>query len=153
MFDVSSARSGDISQIQESYLALRRPKRPDLRLEDYLVARHCGSLVGCAAVQLVMLDSGLEGYLYGLAVRKEFQRKGIGAALTEARMERVRANDGTRGIALAMFWNIGFFKKLGFETVRRHDLLPAILELPDFVDVRYRRSAVVVRRVAEWPSP
>jgi ribosomal protein S18 acetylase RimI-like enzyme len=109
--------------------------------------------VGCAAVQLVMLDSGLEGYLYGLAVRKEFQRKGIGAALTEARMERVRANDGTRGIALAMFWNIGFFKKLGFETVRRHDLLPAILELPDFVDVRYRRSAVVVRRVAEWPSP
>jgi N-acetylglutamate synthase-like GNAT family acetyltransferase len=148
MFDVFSARSGDVSEIQEIYVALRRPKRPSVRLEDYFVARHCGSLVGCAAVRLVAVDSGLEGYLYGLAVRKEFQRKGIGAALTQARMECVRASQGTRVIALAMFWNVAFFKRLGFETVSRHDLSPTILELPDFADVRYRRSAVVVRSAA-----
>jgi N-acetylglutamate synthase-like GNAT family acetyltransferase len=152
MFDVSSARSDDVREIQAIYVALRRPKRPTVRLEDYLVARHCGSLVGCAAVQLVAVDSGLEGYLYGLAVRKEFQRKGIGAALTEARIERVQASHGIRVTALAMFWNVAFFKRLGFETVKRHDLLPAILELPDFVDVRYRRSAIVARSVARWPS-
>jgi len=100
-------------------------------------------------VQLVAVENGLEGHLYGLAVRKEFQRKGIGTALTEARMERVRASHGSQGVALAMFWNIGFFKRLGFETVRRRDLVTAILALPDFVDVRYRHSAVVVRRVPQ----
>jgi N-acetylglutamate synthase-like GNAT family acetyltransferase len=152
MFDVSAARSDDLREIQAIYIALRRPQRPKVRLEDYFVALQGGSLVGCAAVQLVAMDSGLEGYLYGLAVRREFQRQGIGAALTEARIERVQASHGTRVTALAMFWNVAFFKRLGFETVKRHDLLPAILELSDFVDVRYRRSAVVVRSVARWAS-
>ena len=98
-------------------------------------------------MQLVTVGSGCEGYLYGLAVRKEYQRKGIGTALTEARIDRVRKNRGTRATALAMFWNVGFFRGLGFATIRRSELPPAILALDDFVDGRYRRSAVMVRSV------
>ncbi|MBZ5590963.1 MAG: GNAT family N-acetyltransferase [Acidobacteriia bacterium] len=147
MFEVSSANTGDVYAIQQIYTALRRPKRTRLSLDEYLVARGDGQVVGCAGVQLITVGSVCEGYLYGLAVRKEHQRKGIGAALTEARIDRVRKSHGTRATALAMFWNVAFFRGLGFATIRRSELSPAILALDDFVDARYRRSAVMVRSV------
>ena len=56
---------------------------------------------------------------------------------------RVRDFGGSRAIALAMFWNINFFRKLGFHTAPRDSLSFAIRDLSDFRDVRYRRSAVV----------
>jgi len=86
-----------------------------------------------------------EGYLYGLAVQKSFHRKGAGRALTEARVDRVRDFGGSQAIALAMFWNISFFRKLGFDTVPRDSLSLAMRDLSDFRDARYRRSAVLRR--------
>jgi N-acetylglutamate synthase-like GNAT family acetyltransferase len=86
---------------------------------------------------------GKEGYLYGLAVQKSFHRNGAGRALTKARVDRVRDFGGSQAIALAMFWNINFFRKLGFDTVPRDSLSSAMRDLSDFRDVRYRRSAVV----------
>jgi N-acetylglutamate synthase-like GNAT family acetyltransferase len=147
MFEVSLANAGDLCAIQEIYTALRRPKRTRLCLDEYLVARGDGQVIGCAGLQLIKVGSDCEGYLYGLAVRKEYQRKGIGAALTEARIATVRKSHGTRATALAMFWNVAFFRILGFSTIRRSELPPAILALDDLVSARYRRSAVMVRSV------
>jgi N-acetylglutamate synthase-like GNAT family acetyltransferase len=87
------------------------------------------------------------GYLYGLAVRHDSQHSGIGTALTLARIHRVRQRGGNLAVLMAMFWNVGFFRKLGFETVSRGELAPAIRRLADFQNPRYKRSAVLSARV------
>ncbi len=147
MLTVSLAQPDDATEIQQIYLALGRPARAELLSEHYLVVREPTCLAGCAAVRLIATRERTQGYLYGLAVRNEFQRRGIGRALTEARLERIRCCGGTDAIALAMFWNVGFFRRLGFVTVRREELSLEVRELPDFRDTRYRRSAVVYKRV------
>jgi N-acetylglutamate synthase-like GNAT family acetyltransferase len=148
MLTISPANDEDIADIQRIYVCLRRPARQRLEVEEYLVARDDGDVIGCAAVQLIESANESEGYLYGLGVKKEFQRRGIGRALTEARVERVRSVGGGHAVALAMFWNVNFFRRLGFVTTSRESLSPQMRTLPDFCDTRYRRSAVVRKRVA-----
>lgn len=102
-------------------------------------------LVGCAAVRLTSTG----GYLYGLAVRRENQRRGIGSALTHARVHRVREDGGRLAAVLAMFWNVRFFKRLGFRLTPRKELAPSIQQLADFRDPLYRRSAALVLSLAD----
>jgi len=148
MFILLPARPEDAAGIQEIHETLHRPLRPETRVEEYLVAHKEGSgLVGCAAVAMVPTEDGFAGYLYGLAVRKQCQRQGVGAALTLARVERIQQQQGHLAIGLAMFWNIGFFRKLGFETVKRGSLPKELVQWKDFSDHRYRHSAVISRRV------
>ncbi len=97
--------------------------------------------VGCAAVERV--SEG--GYLYGLAVHPDHRRNGIGSALTQVRVERVEAWNGKFAVALAMFWNLGFFRSLGFTHVPKASLPAAVTHLPDFRDPKLRRSAAVLK--------
>ncbi len=151
MIIVAPAGESDIAAIQRIYASLRRPPRPLLDVAEFLVARDDERVVGCAGVHAV--DPGgpevtaKEGYLYGLAVQREFQRKGVGRALTEARVERVRTFGGERAVALAMFWNAKFFRSLGFDTTPRKSLSRTLLALPDFTDSVYRHSAVMSKCV------
>jgi N-acetylglutamate synthase-like GNAT family acetyltransferase len=142
---IVSATEAEVDSIRQIYSDLHRPVRARLILEDYLVAIEDGLVKGCAAVQLVPLENGHPGYLYGLAVRKPFQKQGIGRALTEARVERILGAGGYQAVALAMFWNVNFFRRLGFVTVRRDNLPLWTAGLSDFQELRYRRSAVVSR--------
>jgi N-acetylglutamate synthase-like GNAT family acetyltransferase len=145
MVNIVPAREEDAADIQAIYSELHRPPREKLEIDEYLVARRGGELLGCAAVHVVPCAPEIEGYLYGLAVRKKAQRCGIGRALTEARVERVQALRGVRVVALAMFWNVNFFRRLGFITSPRGSLSELMRALPDFTNPRYRRSAAMCR--------
>jgi amino-acid N-acetyltransferase len=72
-------------------------------------------VIGCAAVR----KNGDVGYLYGLAVDKAWRRRGIGHALTEERLDWLRNEAASTAYVLAMFWNVRFFRKHGFELADR----------------------------------
>jgi len=114
-----------------------------IRVSEYFVAEGNDQIFGCAAVR--MFSNG--GYLYGLAVRRDSQRLGIGAKLTLTRMDAIRNNGGDLAVVMAMFWNVGFFRKLGFESIRRDELPSTIRRLADFRNLLYIRSAVLCARL------
>lgn len=140
-FEIRSACRADLAQIQDLYRSMRRPLRPILAAEEYLVASVQEKVVGCAGTHL--LEGA--GYLYGLAVSREYQRHGIGSSLTEARVDRVARSGGTTAIALAMFWNLRFFRSVGFELIRRADLPVCFSSIDDFKKPALSRSCVVAR--------
>jgi N-acetylglutamate synthase-like GNAT family acetyltransferase len=118
---IRRASAGDSSAIRALHKALNRPSRTDSDTAEYFVASATAeSLIGCAAVRK-MNDIG---YLYGLVVDKIWRRRGIGHALTQERLDWLRGEAVTSVYVLAMFWNVRFFKKHGFEvtdrTVRQH---------------------------------
>jgi N-acetylglutamate synthase-like GNAT family acetyltransferase len=128
----------EASQIRRLHEELRRPKRP-VRVSEYLVAVDAERVVGCAAVR--MFQGG--GYLYGLGVKRELRRRGVGSALTRARVTAICQADGHIAVVLAMFWNVKFFKNLCFQSVRRADLPAIIRHLADFKNPVYKHSAVL----------
>jgi N-acetylglutamate synthase-like GNAT family acetyltransferase len=142
-YEIRSAVESDWSEIQTLYVVSGRPPRAPASLAEYLIASTPDRLLGCAGVRSL----GESGYLYGLAVHPGFRRRGIGSALTVARVERLRSCDARLAIALAMFWNVRFFRNLGFQVARRADLPEVVLRLPDFQDATYRRSAVVITNI------
>jgi predicted N-acetyltransferase YhbS len=87
------------------------------------------------------------GYLFGLAVKRDHQKLGIGGALTQAQIERVRRNEGLLMVALVMFWNARFFRHLGFASVKRTELPSSVSRLADFRSPLYIHSAVMSKRV------
>jgi ribosomal protein S18 acetylase RimI-like enzyme len=87
------------------------------------------------------------GYLYGLAVERRCQRLGVGSQLTRARIDRIRGSGATLAVVIAMFWNVGFFRKLGFTSVPRSALPFVVRRLADFRNPLYKRSAVLDQRI------
>ena len=141
-FSIRPAAPSDSPEIRRIYRSLNRPNR-SVRHSEYLVAVSPAGVIGCAAVR--MFHGG--GYLYGLAVQRECQRSGVGSALTLARVDRIRAVGASLAVVMAMFWNVGFFRKLGFTGVRRENLPPSVTRLADFRNPLYKRSAVLWRTV------
>lgn len=138
---IRPAHRSDVADIRDLYHRTGRPRRPTVRFTEYVVAFEGRQLVGCAAVRPV----GNGGYLYGLCVHTDWRRRGIGSALTHARLDRVAINGCGPAVALAMFWNLRFFRSLGFTLVRR-DRLPSIWrKVSDLRNPTYRRSAVMWR--------
>jgi N-acetylglutamate synthase-like GNAT family acetyltransferase len=136
---IRPAQKSDVPGIRDLYRSTGRPRRAVVRSAEYFVAFEDQRLVGCAAVRPV----GDGGYLYGLAVHSDYRRRRIGSALTVARLRRVRQRGGKVAIVLAMFWNVRFFKRLGFELIRRDGLPRIYRRITDLRDPLYRRSAVL----------
>ena len=145
MIAISPATAEDLGDIQSIYSALGRPARLGIECAEYFIARSDSLTVGCAGVHVLKTAIGDVGYLFGLGVLKKFQRNGIGRALTEARLTRVTECGGVDAVALAMFWNVAFFRHLGFETIPRNELREEFGSLSDFCDPKYKRSAVMHR--------
>lgn len=125
--------------MRDLYRRTGRPARRTLRVAEYLVAIQRGNVVGCAGVRSVK-DAG---YLYGLVVHPDWRRRGIGSNLTRARLDRLRRGRSNTAVVLAMFWNVRFFRRLGFELVRRESLPLALQRIADLRNPVYRRSAVL----------
>ncbi len=137
-FEIRAAEPSDLGAIRRLYQTLNRPKR-QIRTSEYLVAANISGVIGCAAVQ--PFRGG--GYLYGLAVDRVWQRQGVGSRLTRARLDRVRDWGAEVAIVMAMFWNVRFFLRLGFGSIRRDDLPAAAKRLHDFRNPLYKHSAVL----------
>jgi N-acetylglutamate synthase-like GNAT family acetyltransferase len=140
---IRPALPAESREIRRIHSDLHRPKRP-VRVAEYLVATDSERVLGCAAVR--MFPGG--GYLYGLAVERKSQRSGIGSALTGARVDLIRAKGQSIAVVLAMFWNVKFFRNLGFIGVRRNELPSAVKRLSDFRNPAYKHSAVLWQKLA-----
>ena len=137
-FKIRSASEEDWSAILALQNSLNRPVRADSVATEFVVAI-TDSIVGCGAVR----KRGGLGYLYGLAVSKKWRKQGIGHALTQQRLDWLRVQGVTSVFVLAMFWNIKFFRKHGFELVPK-SLLPSLLHLHgDFSQHWSARSALL----------
>jgi N-acetylglutamate synthase-like GNAT family acetyltransferase len=128
-------------QIRTIHQALKRPMRERYSPGEFLIAWTEDQAVGCAAT--AVLEN--VGYLYGLAVTREWQRKGIGGQLMEARLDALRSLRADYAIALAMFWNSRFFRRHGFAPVKRDALPRAAMRHADLTNPALRRSAVMLQ--------
>jgi N-acetylglutamate synthase-like GNAT family acetyltransferase len=139
--EIRKGTKHDCDTIREIQRELRRPWRTECSASEYLIAWRGGAAVGCAATAL----HAEGGYFYGLAVRREWQRQGIGSQLMEARLDALRALQGDYAVALAMFWNSRFFRRHGFAPVKRNLLPASALHHPDLTNPAYARSAAMLR--------
>ena len=76
-----------------------------------------GKVIACAALRILWMDLG---EVRSLAVSKEAQGLGLGAALVAATLEDARARGLARVIALTK--EVAFFERCGFSVVERDDL-------------------------------
>jgi N-acetylglutamate synthase-like GNAT family acetyltransferase len=111
---------------------------------DFVIEATDGStLVGCCALDFVKNVT----IVHNLAVEKPMRRKGIGRALVEYSVKIAALRHTELMVALTMFWNVNFFRKLGFSTTSRK-MLPASLEgRPLIFDPALRRATPMVRKV------
>ena len=143
-FLLRDARPPDRDGILGLYARLRRPPRSALDLAEYLIGTALdGKIIGCAGVH--HFDEG--SYLFGLAVDRPHQRQGLGSALTLARLDRARHAGSRFAVVLAMFWNVRFFRHLGFRSIGRADLPSSVSRLDDFQNPTYRRSSVLIQEL------
>lgn len=138
VISIRAALPVDAKEIRRIHQELRRPRRA-VRVSEYLVAVGPQGVVGCAAVRI--FSGG--GYLYGLAVQRKSQKSGVGSALTRARVDVIRERNQKLVVVLAMFWNVAFFRKLGFQSVGRDQLPAAVRRLADFQNSKYKHSATL----------
>jgi N-acetylglutamate synthase-like GNAT family acetyltransferase len=141
MVDIRQAREQDCEQIRSIHCKINRPLREQYRVGEFLIAWAEESAIACAATA-VHLEGG---YFYGLAVKREWQRRGVGSELMEARLVALRRLEAEYAIALVMFWNSRFFRKHGFAPVKRSDLAPSAWGHADLTNPAFRRSAVMLR--------
>lgn len=139
--EIRPAAELDCELIQTIQRELRRPSRESYHAGEYLIAWVAGIAVGCAATAV----HEKSGYFYGLAVRRAWQRQGIGGQLMAARLDALRRGRADHAVALAMFWNSRFFRKHGFAPAKRSELPRSAAHHSDLTNPAYRRSAVVLQ--------
>lgn len=127
-FVIRPADSGDPAPVAallrpfaEKKIVLERNEE-DIRfyLANFLIADACGEVVGCVAVR----DFGNSLFeVRSLAVREDFQKHGVGAALINSAVERLqkRCPEGFRLFTLTLV--PGFFERAGFVKVQK-ELFP-----------------------------
>ncbi len=86
-------------------------------LRDYFVWREEGQVVGCCALHIMWKDLA---EIRGLAVRPEYQGRGIGRCLVAACVEEAQAL-GVRTV-FTLTLEPAFFEKCGFRRVERQTL-------------------------------
>jgi N-acetylglutamate synthase-like GNAT family acetyltransferase len=141
---IRKAQRLDWQRIDRLHGSHNRPIRADSRVSDYFVAVVSQELVGTSAV-CFKADTG---YLYGLVVARQWRKQGVGRALLEACLDRLRKARVRRVLALVMFWNLRFFRKHGFALAKRSSI-PAAVEIhDDFSQDWSRHSALLCADLA-----
>ena len=139
--EIRRASPLDLSQIRAIHQELNRPTRGPYAHGDFLIAWKGKEPIGCAGTS-VYEDAA---YFYGLAVRRDWQKQGIGSQLMQARIDVLRGAGIRYAVALVMFWNCRFFREFGFSPIRR-ELLPSSASVySDITNPLLKRSAVMIR--------
>jgi N-acetylglutamate synthase-like GNAT family acetyltransferase len=85
-------------------------------------------MLGCAALE----KAGGYAVVHSVSVEKSWRRHGIGTTLMRRCLKDAKSR-GFQAIGLTtIFWNIRFFKRMGFRTVSREKLPASLQEHPDF---------------------
>lgn len=140
-WSLDRARQVDWSTILTLQVAENRPRRKDSSVTEYLVAKVGNDLVGCVAGRY----KGEVGYLYGLVVGRQWRRRGIGHALTDQCLAHLQSQSATKVFALAMFWNVHFFKRHDFVVTKRSTLSNLMYLHEDFREEWGRHSALLCK--------
>jgi len=90
-------------------------------LDGFVVAAEGPVLLGCAGIERY----GDIGLLRSVAVDEGLARRGLGARLVTALLERARGL-GLRAVYLLTTTAAGYFPRFGFETIPRDGLPPAL---------------------------
>jgi N-acetylglutamate synthase-like GNAT family acetyltransferase len=143
--EIRAACATDCALIRNIQLDLKRPPREDYCADEFLIAWQDKMAIGCAATSL--LPGG--GYFYGLAVRREWQRKGIGSQLMQARLDSLRQAHARYAVALVMFWNSRFFRAHGFSPIKRSQLPCLGAGHSELTNPAFRRSAVMFHSLVQ----
>ncbi len=138
---VRKAKISDVKEIhsllmpfaQEGKLLPRSLSELYARVRDFFVAEENGIIIGCASLKIIWEDLS---EIASLAVRKDFQRKGIGRMLVEACIDEARKLGLPRVFVLT--YEKDFFEKMGFSVVDK-DIFPQkiwvdCLKCPKFPD-------------------
>jgi N-acetylglutamate synthase-like GNAT family acetyltransferase len=141
--EIRRAAVKDLEIIGYIQCQLNRPPRSECNPEEYIIACYGDEAVGCAATSLYAEGA----YFYGLAVMREWQRKGIGSLLMHARFSALDTQYTSYAVALVMFWNSRFFRKHGFIPVKRNGLPGSAFHHSDLTNPAYSRSATMLRRI------
>jgi N-acetylglutamate synthase-like GNAT family acetyltransferase len=131
----------ELNQITAIHRELNRPARASYSSEEFLIAWKDDEPIGCAGTSM----HGDGAYFYGLAVRREWQKQGVGSQLMQARLNALHDTKSRFAVALVMFWNSRFFRKFGFLPIRRELLPPSAAVYSDITNPSLRRSAVMIR--------
>jgi len=119
-----------LDSLTETHLTLEEAKEIYAEIDAnvlVLVAESGGEIVGTAT--LVMFrkfrkGKGKAGYLEDMAVRKGFERQGIGSSLIEAAIKEAKARGGYKVVLTCGEHNVPFYEKNGFKrrgpTMRRN---------------------------------
>lgn len=110
---------------------LERSRLPRAEIERHLdmavVAREGARIVGCAAVERY----GTAGLLRSVAVERERRGQGLGIRLTEAALDLARGR-GLQTAYLLTETAATFFPKVGFRTIARAEVAPAVQQSVEF---------------------
>ena len=139
--EIRPASTQDLRRIHEIHAELNRPARDTYLVEEFLIGWIGDEPIGCAGTS-VYQDGA---YFYGLAVRRKWQKQGIGSQLMKARIDILRELPTQYVVALVMFWNSRFFRKFGFAPIRRDQMPLSASVYSDLVNPSLKRSAVMIR--------
>lgn len=142
-FEVANARTTDLDQIVTLF-SRQNPSVDQERIRTGLikelgsdsgslklfVARHQGEIIGFSRLDWLEAQDGPAGwYLLGLVVSKDFRGRGVGLALTRARIQSVSGGEKIYYFANAKNRvSIALHEQLGFEKIR---------EMPRFDKVEF----------------
>jgi len=139
VYRIRKARTADWPDILRLQSLNNRPARRDSIVSDYFVAFVSDELVGSCAIRA----NADAGYLYGLVVSRQWRKRGIGHALTSECLGHLQSSQVRKVLALAMFWNIRFFRKHGFSVIKRTSLPNDAAIHHDFSEDWSRRSTLL----------
>lgn len=86
-------------------------------VRDFCVIEHEGEIIGCGALQFVWSDMA---EIRSLAVKPEWQGRGLGRRLVECLLKEARAHGIPRVFCLT--YQDAFFARMGFHVIPRESL-------------------------------
>jgi len=107
----------------------------------FIVAEGAGRVIGSAGLETY----GRYGLFRSLTVEPGWQRRRIGQALMENRMDLARSNDLIAVFLLTI--EPGYFARFGFQPVNRDSVPPEIRNSPEFSSICPDTATVMVRPV------
>ncbi len=111
------------------------------QLEGFLIAEDGPEIVASAGTEIY----GSSALLRSVAVRRDYQRRGLARQLVERLLARARQK-GVQRVYLLTTTAAGYFRQLGFRPIFREDVDEAVRGSSEFCDA-VCESAAVMRHV------